>query len=90
MTAQVEWFCDADEERSVLDRLTGNDTIAVFDLDGQRMAEMPEFSIDKLAPVAKFCLLVSMGEGALARSGGMRIARNWMAQHTGRVSCGIV
>lgn len=57
MTAQVQWFCDAVEERAVLDRLTGNETVAVFDLDGQRMTDIPEFSVDKLAPWPKFVCL---------------------------------
>jgi hypothetical protein len=57
MTAQVQWFCDADEERAVLDRLAGTETIAVFELDGQRMTEIPGFSVDKLPPWPKFVCL---------------------------------
>jgi hypothetical protein len=57
MTAQVQWFCNADEERTVLDRLSGNEMITVFDLDGQRMVEIPEFSVDKLAPWPEFSCL---------------------------------
>jgi hypothetical protein len=54
MTAQAQWFCDADEERTILDRLTENETIAVFDLDGQRMTEIPDFSVEKLPPWPTF------------------------------------
>jgi hypothetical protein len=50
MTAQLQWFCDADEERAILGRLTGTETIAVFELDGQRIIEIPEFSGEKLRP----------------------------------------
>jgi hypothetical protein len=57
MTAQVQWFCDADDERTILDRLADTETIAVFGLDGQRMTEIPEFSVEKLPPWPTFSCL---------------------------------
>ena len=57
MTAQVQYFCDSDDERAILDRLTANNAIVVFQLDGQRMTEIPEFSVEKLAPWPKFACL---------------------------------
>lgn len=57
MATQVQWFCDADEEQIVLDRFIRNERIAVFELDGQRMTEIPEFSVDKLAPWPSFVCL---------------------------------
>jgi hypothetical protein len=57
MTAQIQYFCDLNDEQAVLDRLTADEAIAVFDLDGQRMTEIPEFSVEKIAPWPKFVCL---------------------------------
>ena len=53
MTAQIQYFCDSNDEQAVLDRLTADKAIAVFELDGQRMTEIPEFSVGKIASLDK-------------------------------------
>ncbi len=48
MTAQIQFFCSAREERMVLDDLADDVAVAVFLLDGERMQELPEFSPNEL------------------------------------------
>lgn len=57
MTAQVQWFCDAEDERAIIDRLVGSETTAVFELDGRRMTEIPEFSVEMFPPWPEFTCL---------------------------------
>jgi hypothetical protein len=50
MTAQVQYFGDSDDEQTILHRLTASTRTVVFHLDGQRMTEIPEFAVEKIAP----------------------------------------
>jgi hypothetical protein len=57
MTAQIQYFCESDDEQAILDRLTVSTTIAVFQLDGQRITEIPEFAVEKISPWPQFICL---------------------------------
>lgn len=57
MTAQIQYFCDSKDEQAVLARLTADEAIAVFELDGRRMTEIPDFTIEKIAPWPAFVCL---------------------------------
>lgn len=57
MTAQIQYFCDADDEKAILARLIPDGAIAVYQLDGERMTEIPEFSVEKIDPWPTFVCL---------------------------------
>jgi hypothetical protein len=57
MTAQVQFFCDSDDELAIIDRLTASTTTSIFQLDGQRMTEIPQFSVEKIALWPEFVCL---------------------------------
>jgi hypothetical protein len=50
MTAQVQYFCDSQEERAVLDRLTAEQAVVVFSMDDWQLTELPNFSLEQLPP----------------------------------------
>jgi hypothetical protein len=59
MASQVQWFGNADDERTVLRRVAPAATVSAFALDGGRLVELPEFSVDRLPPwPASVCVLL--------------------------------
>src|SRR5215470_14179481 len=67
MTAQVEFYCTAEEEQEILIYLTASSQVSVFLLDGRHIAELPSFTPRQLPPWPEFvCLYIwSRDLGAL-------------------------